>query len=159
MGASILEIRGQGLIELGGQGLIELEVLTGLGVSGIEAGCLIEQEVALRRVTRGGDGRGPMGQVEVEEDGGVGRARSRPLRRVGSEGCGSHEPLGPSRHGRACGALRYWRAAEARGVVEAWEESGETLAGFARRYGIHRRRLGRWVEQLAPEEGEGGGWL
>jgi hypothetical protein len=45
-------------------------------------------------------------------------------------------------------ALRYWRAAEARVVVEAWRRSGEACSAFAGRYGIHPRRLRRWAEQL-----------
>jgi hypothetical protein len=49
-------------------------------------------------------------------------------------------------------ALRYWRAAEARVVVEAWKRSGEPLRGFAERNGIRARRLSRWVGQLEPEE-------
>lgn len=43
----------------------------------------------------------------------------------------------------------------ARVVVEAWRRSGETVVGFARRYGIEPKRLGRWVRRLAsgaPEE-------
>jgi len=49
--------------------------------------------------------------------------------------------------------LRYWRATDARVVVEAWRRSGEALREFARRYGIHPRRLGRWATELkAPPE-------
>ncbi len=43
---------------------------------------------------------------------------------------------------------RYWREAEARVLVEAWRSSGETLSGFARRYGVEPRRLARWVSRL-----------
>ena len=43
---------------------------------------------------------------------------------------------------------RYWRESEARVLVEAWRSSGETLAGFARRHGVERRRLARWVGRL-----------
>ena len=43
---------------------------------------------------------------------------------------------------------RYWRKAEARVVVEAWRSSGETLSGFARRHGVGRGRLTRWVRRL-----------
>lgn len=42
----------------------------------------------------------------------------------------------------------YWREPEARVVVEAWRSSGETLARFARRHGVERRRLSRWVGRL-----------
>lgn len=45
-------------------------------------------------------------------------------------------------------ALRYWRAAEAGVVVEAWRRSGEPVTEFAERYGIHPRRLSRWAGQL-----------
>ena len=47
---------------------------------------------------------------------------------------------------------RYWRAGEAAVVVEAWRRSGETLSGFAARYGIHPRRLGRWASELGGEQ-------
>ena len=46
----------------------------------------------------------------------------------------------------------YWREAEGRMLVEAWQGSGETVSRFARRYGIARRRLARWVKRL-----QGGG--
>lgn len=50
-------------------------------------------------------------------------------------------------------ALRYWRAGEGRVAVEAWRRSGESLAAFAGRHGIHPRRLSRWATQLeGPEE-------
>ena len=49
-------------------------------------------------------------------------------------------------------ALRYWRAPEARVVVAAWRQSGETLGRFAVRYGIEARRLRRWASRLGPEE-------
>lgn len=51
-------------------------------------------------------------------------------------------------------AQRYWRAAGARIVVDAWRTSGEGLGPFAERYGINRRRLGRWVSQLGSETEE-----
>ena len=35
----------------------------------------------------------------------------------------------------------YWREADARVIVEAWEQSGETGAAFARRLGVHPQRL------------------
>ena len=47
--------------------------------------------------------------------------------------------------------LRYWRAGDAVVAVEAWKRSGEPMAAFARRHGIHRRRLGRWAKRLAGE--------
>jgi hypothetical protein len=44
--------------------------------------------------------------------------------------------------------LGYWREAQARVVVEAWQESGEGLSAFARRHGIEPRRLSRWAATL-----------
>lgn len=49
---------------------------------------------------------------------------------------------------------RYWRAADARIVVDAWRRSGEGLGAFARRHGINRRRLGRWAGQLGAKTEE-----
>lgn len=49
----------------------------------------------------------------------------------------------------------YWREAEARVFVEAWRSSGETLARFARRHGVKRWRLARWVSRLERGAGEG----
>lgn len=50
--------------------------------------------------------------------------------------------------------LRYWGAADARVVVEAWKDSEERLSEFARRHGIKARRLGQWVKRLeSPGEG------
>ena len=42
----------------------------------------------------------------------------------------------------------YWREADARALIEAWRSSGEPLSRFARRYGIQRSRLTRWVKRL-----------
>ena len=42
----------------------------------------------------------------------------------------------------------YWREVDARAVLEAWRESGETMATFARRHGIQRGRLERWSRRL-----------
>lgn len=53
---------------------------------------------------------------------------------------------------------RYWRAEDARVAVEAWRRSGETCSAFARRHGIHPRRLKRWTPKLEgaePRESEG----
>lgn len=47
-------------------------------------------------------------------------------------------------------SLRYWKAEDARVVVEAWKESGERLAVFARRHGIKPRRLSQWATRLEP---------
>ncbi len=48
----------------------------------------------------------------------------------------------------------YWHEAEARAVIETWRQSGETLAGFARRRSLNRRRLVRWVSRLRASERE-----
>ena len=42
----------------------------------------------------------------------------------------------------------YWRAEDARVVVEAWRREGGPLSRFARRHGIHPHRLARWVAKL-----------
>ena len=49
----------------------------------------------------------------------------------------------------------YWREAEARVLVEAWQGSGEMLAGFARRHGVEPRRLARWVRRFERGADEG----
>ncbi len=46
----------------------------------------------------------------------------------------------------------YWHEADARVIVEAWQASDETLARFARRHGVDRGRLSRWVLRLASAE-------
>ena len=56
---------------------------------------------------------------------------------------------------RELAGRRYWREAEARVVVESWHRSGETLGGFARRYGLARGRLARWVSRLEGRADEG----
>ncbi len=42
----------------------------------------------------------------------------------------------------------YWREADARVAVAAWQESGETLGAFAQRHGVGRQRLARWRSRL-----------
>ena len=42
----------------------------------------------------------------------------------------------------------YWRQPEAERIVEAWQESGETGAAFARRHGVDPQRLSRWASRL-----------
>jgi hypothetical protein len=42
----------------------------------------------------------------------------------------------------------YWREADARVLIEAWRSSGEPLTRFARRHGVRRRRLARWLSRL-----------
>jgi hypothetical protein len=52
--------------------------------------------------------------------------------------------------GRVAGR-KYWRAADAQVVVEAWRASGERLEVFAERYGVRPRRVRRWARQLGPK--------
>jgi hypothetical protein len=49
---------------------------------------------------------------------------------------------------RRVAARRYWREADARVIVEAWQESGDSLAGFAQRYRVDRKRIARWASRL-----------
>ena len=49
-------------------------------------------------------------------------------------------------------AMAYWRAEDARVVVDAWRRSQQGVGEFARRNGIHPRRLSRWAQQLDVEE-------
>lgn len=45
-------------------------------------------------------------------------------------------------------AGRYWREADARVIIAAWQDSGETLSAFARQHGIEPRRMARWRTRL-----------
>jgi len=45
----------------------------------------------------------------------------------------------------------YWREAEARVLVDAWRDSGQVLARFARRHGVEPKRLARWASRLERE--------
>jgi hypothetical protein len=47
---------------------------------------------------------------------------------------------------------RYWREAEARVMVEAWRNSGESLSEFARRHGVDPRRVARWAWRVEGSE-------
>jgi hypothetical protein len=47
---------------------------------------------------------------------------------------------------------RYWRERDARVMVEAWRNSGESLAAFARRHRVDRRRVGRWAKRVDTSE-------
>ena len=49
---------------------------------------------------------------------------------------------------RNVAAAVYWGEEEARVIVAAWHASGETLAAFARRYRVDRRRVARWARRL-----------
>jgi transposase-like protein len=48
---------------------------------------------------------------------------------------------------RVVAAGGYWRESTARVMADAWRGSGETVAAFARRHGVNRRRLARWVRR------------
>lgn len=45
-------------------------------------------------------------------------------------------------------ASRYWRAADAERVLEAWRRSGQSGVAFAREHGLSRARLVRWRDRL-----------
>jgi transposase-like protein len=66
--------------------------------------------------------------------------------------------LADASEGRAIARIvrgSYWRAADARVVVEAWRRSGRSLAAFAREHGVRPRRLVYWRDQLeAGQTGE-----
>ena len=42
----------------------------------------------------------------------------------------------------------YWREADARQVVQAWESSGQALSHFAAAQGVKVARLARWASRL-----------
>lgn len=46
----------------------------------------------------------------------------------------------------------YWREADARVAVDAWERSGQSVSAFARRHGLQRQRLSRWASRLKASE-------
>jgi len=48
----------------------------------------------------------------------------------------------------------YWREAEARVIVEAWRNSGETLSEFAGGYGVDPKRIARWASRLKRARAE-----
>ncbi len=54
---------------------------------------------------------------------------------------------------RRVAAQRYWRESAAALVVGAWRRSGESVPAFARRHGIARARLERWVRRLGGSRG------
>ena len=70
MGRWARVVRGMLVVEAGGRRLVELEGGVGLGVGGVEGGRLVEQEVTLWRVARGREGRGSVGEMQMQEDGG-----------------------------------------------------------------------------------------
>jgi hypothetical protein len=48
---------------------------------------------------------------------------------------------------------RRWRAEDARQVLAAWRESGESGRAFGRRYGFDAQRLSWWRKRLEGGEG------
>ena len=46
----------------------------------------------------------------------------------------------------------YWHEADARVIIEAWQQGGETASAFARRLGVDSRRLWRWAARLRTAE-------
>jgi len=52
---------------------------------------------------------------------------------------------------RSTARSRYWREEDARVVVDAWRESGASLAGFCRSHGVASARLSRWAARLGRE--------
>ena len=60
----------------------------------------------------------------------------------------AHRQNGTTRALAALMASRYWRAADAERVLEAWRRSGQSGAAFARGHGLSRARLLRWRDRL-----------
>jgi hypothetical protein len=117
------------VVEVLGQRLVELEVGEGLGIGGVEARRLVEQEGSLGRAASGRERRRPVGEVEVQKNSGDDR-------RVGEKG----EDL----HGAAAG-----RAEERQDLVDAGEEHGPSDAG--EEHGPSDAR-GSWrAEEVRPE--------
>ena len=60
----------------------------------------------------------------------------------------------PQRHNGTTRSLatlignRYWRAADAEQVLEAWRRSGQSAAAFAREHGLSAARLLRWRTRM-----------
>ena len=48
----------------------------------------------------------------------------------------------------------YWKEADARIIVQAWQSSGETLSEFADRHGVDPKRITRWAWRLGRPEPE-----
>ena len=48
----------------------------------------------------------------------------------------------------AAAGKRYWREAEARQVIQAWEQSGQALSRFAAKHGLKAARLARWASRF-----------
>lgn len=48
----------------------------------------------------------------------------------------------------------YWKEADGRIMVEAWQSSGETLSEFADRHGVDLKRIARWASRLGRSKSE-----
>lgn len=47
----------------------------------------------------------------------------------------------------------YWREADGRAVVDAWERSGKSVSSFAREHGVEPHRVSRWASRLKARDG------
>jgi hypothetical protein len=52
---------------------------------------------------------------------------------------------------RLVAGRRRWRDAQAKIVVDAWQQSGLSMRAFAAQHGIHHKRLERWSGRLRRE--------
>ena len=50
---------------------------------------------------------------------------------------------------------KYWESEEADAVLEAWRQSGESLAAFCRMWGISPKRLRYWLKRPGSETNAG----
>ena len=46
----------------------------------------------------------------------------------------------------------YWRAEDAKVIVEAWRVSGTSVAAFARLHRLSAKRIMRWTKRLADDD-------
>jgi len=64
----------------------------------------------------------------------------------------AHRRNGTTRSLATLMANRYWRAADAKRVLEAWRRSGQSVAAFTREHGLSAARLLRWRARLELPE-------
>lgn len=50
----------------------------------------------------------------------------------------------------------YWREADARVVIDAWQASGMSVSAFAHRYSLNVERLRRWRRRLEAADAPAG---
>ena len=67
---------------------------------------------------------------------------------------GSIEQMGAALQGR-----RQWKEDQAKRVLDAWGNSGQSAAAFAKRLGITPQRLSWWRKRLGAEEGAEATWV